>query len=374
VRGPARGSVGGRLISAAMSDLPPILHAIAWPGGLSGAARSMEESLAALAAAGHRVSAWLANATRVAEPVMPERLAARGVAWTRRENNSALDPGSVGALVRELKALGRGAILHTHGERALLWGRFASRAAGAKHVHTVHGFIENDDRDRRRAAVARRLLASVDAVIAVHPSLAGGLSAHQIVPNCLDADAFTAAAPDGVDARRHLALGATTRVYLYLGRLSFEKGADAIGVLQATLEKASAAAKLVVAGRGAFAPGVEAMEDVLYLGQRTDPETLLAIADVLIMPSRQEGVPMVALEAAAMAVPVVGFDVGGLADGGLARTVPVEHTEDLAKLALHLARKADDRAPVLAASRAALEGRFSPREHVSALESVYRGL
>jgi len=334
----------------------------------------MEETLAALAAAGHRVSAWLANATRVAEPVMPERLAARGVSATRRESNSALDVSSVGALVRALKDLGPGAILHTHGERALLWGRFAARAAGAKHVHTVHGFIENTDRDRRRAAVARRLLDGVDRVLVVHPSHAEGLPSHEVVPNCLDADAFTAGAPDPGDARRRLALAAGDRVYLYLGRLSYEKGADAIGVIQATLEKESAAAKLLVAGRGDFAPGVEAMEDVLFLGQRTDPETLLAVADVLIMPSRQEGVPMVALEAAAMAVPVVGFAVGGLVDGGLARTVPVEHTEDLAKLALHLARRAEDRAPVLAASRAALEGRFSPREHVAALEAVYRSL
>ena len=334
----------------------------------------MEESLAALNGAGHRASAWLATATRVAEPVVSERLAGRGIPWTARESNTAIDPGSVGALVRSLKELGSGAILHTHGERALLWGRFAARAAGAKHVHTVHGFIENTNRDRRRASVARKLLEGVDAVLTVHPSFSPGLPAHQIVSNCLDADAFTATAPDPVDARRHLALSPADRVYLYLGRLSFEKGADAIGVIQATLEKESAAARLVVAGRGNFAPGVEAMEDVRYLGQRNDPETLLAIADVLIMPSRQEGIPMVALEAAAMAVPVVGFAVGGLADGGLARTVPVEHTEDLAKLALHLARKADDRAPVLAASRAALEGRFSPREHVAALEVVYRSL
>jgi glycosyltransferase involved in cell wall biosynthesis len=357
-----------------MPSLPPILHALAWPGNLVGAARSLEETTAALHAAGHRVSAWLATATRVAEPVLPERLAARGVPCTHRENNTALDAVSVGALVRELRSLGAGAVLHTHGERALLWGRFAARAAGAKHVHTVHGFIENTPADARRAAVARRLLGGVDAVIAVHSSHARGLQSPEIIPNCIDADAFTASAPDPVDARRRLALTQSDRVYLYLGRLSYEKGADAIGVIQATLEEASAAARLVVAGRGPFAPGVEAMEDVRYLGQRSDAATLLAVADIVVMPSRQEGLPMTALEAAAMAVPVVGFAVGGLADAGLARTVPVEHTEDLARLALHLARKSEARAPVLAASRAALEGRFSPREHVAALEALYARL
>jgi glycosyltransferase involved in cell wall biosynthesis len=332
----------------------------------------MEETLAALKAGGHRVSAWLATATRCSEPVVPDRLAARGVEWTHRESNTAADLGAVAGLVRTLKESGRGTILHTHGERALLWGRFAARLAGAKHVHTVHGFIQNSGRDRRRAEIAKRLLAGVDAVIAVHATLTAGLPAHDIIPNCLEIDAFTSSAPDPAEARRHLALGPRDRVYLFLGRLSQEKGADAIGVIQATLERASAAARLVVAGRGEFAPGVEAMEDVIYLGQRPDPETLLAIADVVLMPSRQEGIPMTALEAAAMAVPVVGFGVGGLLDTGLARTVPVEHTEDLAQLALHLARKPDDRAVVLAASRAALEGRFSPREHLSAMEAVYR--
>ena len=159
--------------------------------------------------------------------------------------------------------------------------------------------------------------------------------------------------------------------FLFMGRLSHEKGADLLGLVQAELERGSNSARLVVAGAGPLGSGVSAMADVRLLGERSDPETVLQAADVLLMPSRQEGLPMVALEAAALGVPVVGFAVGGLADSRLAEAVPTEDVQTLVAVGLHQLRNPAARRGRLAAAREALESRFDPAGHAAALSDLY---
>ena len=351
----------------------PVLHALAWPGELSGAPRSMEETLAALVGAGVDASAWLAVGRGDGDP-LAGRLRARGVKVQVRQAASMASAGSMVDLVDSLRRLGRGAILHTHGERALLWGSVAARLARARHVHTNHGFVENDVSERRRVGVARRLLTRVDAVIAVHPAAAAGLRDARIVPNCLDAERFVAGVPDRATTRRHLALQDGERCYLFLGRLSAEKGADLLGLVLAELQSRSGAARLCVAGAGELAAGVAAMADVQLLGQRDDAGALIAAADVILMPSRREGLPMVALEAAAIGTPLVGFAVGGLADSGLARPVPGEDVSRLVTDAIAVVRDEDERRRQLTVARAALRDNHAPGPHAAELVRIYGDL
>lgn len=351
-----------------------VLHAIAWPGEISGAPRSMEESLAALAGAGVEVQAWLATGRRVMDSVLPERLRARGIQTSHRLADTAVAPASVADLVRQLRSLGRGVVLHTHGERALLWGAAAARLAGAPHVHTNHGFVENDAADERRVRWARRVLRRTAAVIAVHPAAAAGLPGAHVVLNCLDAAAFRAEAGDVGALRRRLGLAAGQRAVLYCGRLEPEKGADLIALIQAGLQSRSASARLLVAGSGQLVAGVEAMSDVQLLGQRDDPAALLSAADVVVMPSRREGLPMTALEAAAVGTPVVGFAVGGLADSGLALPVPSDDVDALVQAALRLIRDSSARQAVLERSSEVLTQRFGPAAHAAALIEIYEAV
>lgn len=349
----------------------PVLHALAWPGGLAGMPRSVEESCAALLRSGVEAHAWLCTADRTFASPVPARFAARGVPTEVRTANTWADPRPLVSLTRALRRLGKGAVLHTHGERALLWGVAAAKVTGARHVHTLHGWIDNDPMDRRRNERARRLLAQVDGVIAVHSCLAQGEAT--VVPNTLDPRRFARSVGDPVATRRHWGLGDDERVYLFLGRLSEEKGADRLALMQARLQSVSAAARLFVAGRGPLLPGIDAMTDVRFLGERDDPAAVLAAADVVLMPSRREGLPMTALEAAAVNVPLVGFPAGGLADSGLAVTTPPGDVNKLVDTAVALVREPGLRAEALRQSRDALEGTFGPREHAAMLGRVYEG-
>src|SRR2546427_7991705 len=53
-------------------------------------------------------------------------------------------------------------------------------------------------------------------------------------------------------------------------------------------------------------------QDVLFLGHRHDRYDILAMMDALVLSSLSEGIPMVLLEALALARPVVATRVGGI--------------------------------------------------------------
>ena len=100
----------------------------------------------------------------------------------------------------------------------------------------------------------------------------------------------------------------------YLGRLSKEKGVDIlIGVALMGLRG------IVVAGDGPMRPLVEraAQKGLLkFLGPlpRAKALKILAGSDVAVLPSREEGVSTVLLEAMALKVPIVATKVGGTSE------------------------------------------------------------
>lgn len=78
-------------------------------------------------------------------------------------------------------------------------------------------------------------------------------------------------------------------------------------------------ARLLLIGDGPVRPDIEARvaayglsDDVLFLGEQGDPVRWLSVADLLLLPSRQESFGLAALEAMACEVPVVASNVGGL--------------------------------------------------------------
>jgi glycogen synthase len=110
---------------------------------------------------------------------------------------------------------------------------------------------------------------------------------------------------------------------LCVGRLQVQKGFDLAVSALAEIRDRFPLAQLIIAGDGPERAALERQTAELKLTHAVDflgwvpPDEVLALirtATVILMPSRYEGLPLVALEAAAMARPVVATRVSGLSE------------------------------------------------------------
>ncbi len=107
-----------------------------------------------------------------------------------------------------------------------------------------------------------------------------------------------------------------------IGRVQFHhKGQDAAIRLTARLVAEGKAVHLVVVGDGPDMPVLQRQVESLavsshvsVLGWREDLPALMPMFDAVLLPSRYEGMPQTALQAATAGVPVVGYDVDGLGE------------------------------------------------------------
>lgn len=105
----------------------------------------------------------------------------------------------------------------------------------------------------------------------------------------------------------------------FVGSLSEEKGV--LSAIQAV--GADAGLGLVVAGSGPQSAEAHALAGrvapgrVKFLGVTDRPLDVIATSDVVVIPSRTEGIPAVAIEAGLSGVPVVATDVGGVSSAVL---------------------------------------------------------
>jgi len=229
--------------------------------------------------------------------------------------------------VRELTAFLRGNVadvLITHGYKSNLLGRPAARRAGIPIVSVSRGWTGENLKVWCYEAIDRLHLRFMDRVVCVSAGQAervrrAGVPVERVrmIRNGARLDAFTDLDPAGRDLLRGLA-GGDGPVVLAAGRLSPEKGFQVLVEAAPTILAAVASARLVVFGDGPLRGPLERRVTALGLadrirlpGFREDLDRLLPWADVVVLPSLTEGLPNVALEAAAAGVPVVATAVGG---------------------------------------------------------------
>jgi peptidoglycan/xylan/chitin deacetylase (PgdA/CDA1 family) len=197
-----------------------------------------------------------------------------------------------------------------------------------------------------------------------------------VIPPGVDADTLAIRAEEEIPGR----LEGTPR-FLSVARQSEEKGIDILlEALPAVLEEFPEAV-LTLAGIGPalddnkrLAASLGVAEHVSFMGLTANPAPYFRDADVVVLPSRREGLPVVALEAFALARPVVATSVGGtieaVIDGETGWIVPPEDPQRLARALIEAVTDRDE------ASRRALRGqqlvheRFTSDRMVGRLETL----
>jgi glycosyltransferase involved in cell wall biosynthesis len=285
-----------------------------------------------------------------------EGLTARGragetVALVRGAEENGLDVPVLGAkpfALSTLRALRRAirnaSVVIGHGSTTLPATALARLGTGTPFVYRCIGDPVYWSPTRRKRLRTRALLQATAMIVALWGGAADSLADDfgvkrgklRVIPNGAPADRFPPI-DEGMRmvARNRFGFPADARVVLYLGALSREKdlasAVYAIGPLPDTYLLAAGAgpehARLESLGRD-VAPGRLRLTGPVVL-----PSDALAAADVVVLPSRTEGMPGVLIEAGLCGLPVVATDVGGVgeivSDGTTGFLVPPRDIEAL---------------------------------------------
>jgi glycosyltransferase involved in cell wall biosynthesis len=227
-------------------------------------------------------------------------------------------------LSRLIKAV-RPDVVHLHSAKAGLAGRLAVRgtrptlfqphgwswlaAAGA----TARGALAWE----RLAARWTDLLVCVGEGEAAHARLQRVGARHVVIRNGVD---LTSLAPADertrTGARDRLGVDRNAPLAVCLGRVTRQKGQDVLLAAWPLVRRRCPEAQLCLVGDGDLLPTLRgyASPGVRFVPPAADPRPWYAAADVVVLPSRWEGLSLTLLEALASGCPVVVSDIPGLAE------------------------------------------------------------
>jgi glycosyltransferase involved in cell wall biosynthesis len=288
-------------------------------------------------------------------------------------------------------------LVHTHTSKAGFVGRLAARLARVPlTVHTPHGhvFYAYYGPARTRLFIALERLAArwTDRIVVLTPRgaeehLARGIGRpgqYVAIPSGVDVAALRARAPERAAARARIGVNAEAPLVVGVGRLVPVKGFDVLIAAVPELRAAFPSVSVLLVGDGPERPALEARARALgvdahlrIVGALDDVAPCIAASDVLVAPSRNEGMGRVLIEAMALDVPVVATRVGGipsvLGDGEFGVLVPAEAPGPLAAALIDVLHDGGRRAKLTESGRRRAEA-FSVDVMVARIRELYEGL
>lgn len=255
----------------------------------------------------------------------------------------AIDPlRDAAALARTVAQLRRFKpdIVHTHTAKGGAIGRVGAELAGVPaRVHTFHGHVLHGyfgvKGTTAYTTVERRLAIRSSALVAVgvrvrDDLLAAGVG-HPDQYRVIPPGVAPPSAPSRDRARASLGLRREGSVVSVVGRLTAIKRLDRAVDVARRLADGGHAPTLLIVGGGELESDVrrrlaDAGVPARVLGWVADVGTVMAAADLMLLTSDNEGMPVGLIEAAHLGIPAVATDVGSVAevvlDGRTGRVVP----------------------------------------------------
>jgi glycosyltransferase involved in cell wall biosynthesis len=317
-----------------------------------------------------------------------------------RDVSPLYDPLAVTRLVQEIRRI-RPHILHTHTAKAGAVGRAAALMAGDARppiiVHTYHGHVLrgyfNSARTQFFRETERALARHTTRLIAVGPEVRDDLVELDVAPYekfCvirlgIDLESRVLGADRRDEYRKLFGVPADRFVVGWIGRMTGIKRVSDVLLSFKRLLDHGVEATLCMVGDGPDREPAERQakelgiaKHVLWVGYQRDVSPYYDLFDALVLPSANEGTPVVAIEALAASRPVVATRVGGVpdvvADGEDGFLVGVGDVQGIADALARLARDPALRRRMGERGRELVVPRYRVERLVDDVDRLYREL
>ncbi|NDJ86727.1 MAG: glycosyltransferase family 4 protein [Chloroflexi bacterium] len=281
-------------------------------------------------------------------------------------------------------------LVHAHDLDTTIYAAITRRRLGLPAVMTRHVIEEPHGVLRANIRAGAALMAArygFDRIITVSEAVRQRFSRLARIPvsrietiyNGIDFTPFSVQY-DRVATRAALGLGADVPVVIMVAVFRPQKGHEVLFDAIPRLQEAVPDVQIVLAGDGDLRPQLTLLaqpygDTVRFLGQRIDIPALLAASDVLVLPSWQEALPTVLIEAGGAGLPAVATDVGGAAeiiqDGQTGYIVPPGAVDSIAERLITLLQAPEHAATMGQLARKRVSAMFSIERQVQHTVALY---
>ena len=321
------------------------------------------------------------------------------ISTLRREINPILDLISLFKLVSELKR-NRYDIIHTHTSKGGFLGRLAAKISEnpcviySPHGNVFSGYFPGWETrlyiflERLAALWCDRIVTLSD--IGARQFLEQGIGKegqYKTIYNGIDIESFAKDA-DRKGIRGDLGIGDDDVVITCVGRMVFVKGHRILvnaspEIIEGIKDRGSVFFVMVGDGplRGELGERSRELgvsKNFIFLGFRSDVARLLSGADLLVMPSINEGLGMSMVEAMVLSLPVVGTNVGGIPEvvehDITGMLVPPDDSGELANACIDVLKNLEKAKEMGIRGKKRAEMLFDIKRTIRATEELYREL
>lgn len=297
------------------------------------------------------------------------------------------------ALIRLIVLLKRHRIdiLQTHDAQTRRIGVIAAIFTGIPHISSLHGWIQNNPKQKLSVLLDKFLLRFSAKVIVMSKPMkkeivSSGVPSDKVLvlPNAILLDDYPIGRTN-TKIREEFHISKDEKVIAIVGRLSPEKGHEDFLQMASQVVKQYPKVKFLIVGDGPLLPALKKYvtnlnldSHVIFTGHRTDMLDIYEAIDITVISSSTEGSPNVLLEAFACGKPVVSTNVGGIPevisssqDGFL---VEPGDSEEMTKSVLVLLNNSNLEMQMGCNVRKLIEQKFNFKNRTLQVEELYKDL
>lgn len=277
-------------------------------------------------------------------------------------------------------------IIHAHETAPALVARLATLGKKTPIALTFHGAEpERVPEFARIARMTARYVLTPSHASARELAAAGGPAVNLIKVFGIGVQPSPLQDPQRVAELRNRLLGGRRKLVLTIARLSHQKGIDLLVQLVRRVTAVRDDIRFIVVGDGpqaedaiAWAREAGISEDIVFTGRSDEPHLYLAAADLFLLPSRWESLPITIVEAFRHGLPVIATNTGGvreLVNDDVGRVATVGDVDALAGFCLEILGDEALRCRLSAGATALSHApRFDPSYINQAMEDFYQGI